>query len=86
MIVQADQFLHSGSVTFCLITSTFADVPLRRRIEPNSANGLRQTSWVMVDKIMTMRSSKIGKLIGRLNSGDMAQIDGAITLFLGLSR
>ena len=38
----------------------------------------------MVDKLTTVHKSRLGKRIGRLNDAEMAQLDQAILIFLGL--
>jgi mRNA interferase MazF len=87
VVVQADEFSDSEAVTFCLITSVFVDVPRTRlRIEPSPGNGIKKVSWIMADKIMTVRSDKIGRRVGRLSAADMAALDHAIALYLGLAR
>ncbi|MDA8283975.1 MAG: type II toxin-antitoxin system PemK/MazF family toxin, partial [Actinomycetota bacterium] len=40
---------------------------------------------LMVDKITTVRRSKLGVRVGRLSSEDMVRLDRAIVVFLGLA-
>ncbi|HEX4113353.1 MAG TPA: type II toxin-antitoxin system PemK/MazF family toxin [Stellaceae bacterium] len=85
IIIQADEFLGGSSVTICLITSVFKDLPLiRPQIEPSSENGLKEPSWAMADKIVTIRRDRVGRQIGRLTADEMARLDQAIRIFLGL--
>jgi mRNA interferase MazF len=39
----------------------------------------------MVDKITTVSRTKMGALIGRLSLEDIARLDGAVLIFLGLA-
>jgi mRNA interferase MazF len=39
----------------------------------------------MVDRITTVRRSKLGERVGRLSSEDMVRLDRAIVVFLGLA-
>lgn len=85
LVIQSDAFAI-GSITLCLITSDPFEVPLFRvQIEPTEANGLKQTSWIMVDKITTVRQNQIGRVIARLSSPDMSRVDRALMIFLGLT-
>ena len=38
----------------------------------------------MVDKLTTVHKSRLGKQLGRLDDADMARLDQAILIFLGL--
>jgi len=87
VVIQADEYSVSESITFCLITSIYIDAPATRiEIEPSEENGLRRTSWIMADKIMTLTRRGVGRKIGRLNVRDMERLDEAILLFLGLAQ
>jgi mRNA interferase MazF len=58
---------------------------LRLTIEPTSANGLREVSQVMTDKVTTTQRSKIGRIIGQLNASQMREIDVRLAAFFGLA-
>jgi mRNA interferase MazF len=86
VIVQNEYFETLDSVTICRFTSDPAELPLLRvLIEPSKLNGLQFPSRIMVDKIHTMRKSRLGYRIGRLESKDVARLDQAIATFLGLA-
>lgn len=74
-----------SSVTLCRLTSKDHGEPIRVRIEPSGGNGLDKTSWVMVDKITTMDAKRLDKKIGQLDGDDMARVDQAVAMFLGLT-
>ncbi len=85
VIVQDDHF-DTDSVTICPFTSDPTDAPLfRLEIEPSSENGLRETCRLMVDKVTTIRRSKLGDRIGVLAGTDMLRLNRAIAVFLGLA-
>ena len=92
LIVQDDAFGNIGSVTLCTFTTTELSLaarelePLRPEVKPSAANGLASSSFVMVDKISTVSESKLGRRIGELAADEMATVDGAILIFLGLAR
>lgn len=86
VIVQSDDFLDIPSLTVLLLTSELRNVPaVRITIEPNRTNGLLKTSQIMIDKITTTASKRIGQPIGRLSPEQMAAIDRALAVFLGLT-
>jgi len=87
VIVQNDLFDELDSITVCPCTSTLRDFPLFRvAVEPNEQNGLGLSFQLMVDKIGTVRKSRLGARIGRLDEDATARLGEAITLFLGLER
>jgi mRNA interferase MazF len=54
-------------------------------IQPSDQNGLTTTSRLMVDKIKTIPKSKMGSRIGYLDASDMARVNQAMLIFLGLA-
>lgn len=86
VVVQDDRFDATESVTVCAFTTDPTEAPLfRLLVEPSSQNGLRDVSSVMVDKITTVRRSKLGERVGRLASEDVLRLDRAMVVFLGLA-
>lgn len=86
VIVRDDAFERVESVTLCSFTTNPLDLPnMRVAIEPSSENGLRETSRLMVEKVTSVRRTKIGKRIGRLSQTDMARLDDALIVYLGLA-
>ena len=87
LILQSDVFrdIHA-TVTIALISSNLVQAPIfRLDIEPNKANGLTRPSQVQIDKIMSIRSEKIGSVIGELNDVMMVRVNRALALWLGLA-
>ena len=86
VIVQDDGFDATASITICALTTNPAEAPLfRLAIEPSPGNGLRGSSKLMVDKINTVPKSRLGRLVGRLDDADMARLNQAMIVFLGLA-
>lgn len=72
-------------MTICAFTTDPAEAPLfRLSITPSPQNGLHEVSSLMVDKITTIRRTKLGERVGRLSSEDMVWLDCAIVVLLGL--
>lgn len=86
LVVQSDRLLASDSVLLCLLTSE-EDEPSglpRVLVEPTPANGLRRRSHIMVEKLISARRTRCGKVIGRLEEEVMGDIDSALALVVGL--
>lgn len=86
LIVQSDLLLETECVNVCLFTSHEGS-PLTSRLpfEPDAANGLREASDLMVDKIMAVARSKLGKKIGSIFAEDMERVEDAMLLVLGFA-
>jgi mRNA interferase MazF len=86
VIVQDDRFDATGSVTVCTLTADPREAPLfRPRVAPTESSGLRATSSLMVDKIITVPRTKIGRRIGNLDLSDMLRLNQAMMVFLCLA-
>lgn len=86
LVVQSD--LHNEvhpSLTVCPITSKLVDAPLfRTTVEPSDANGLKTTSQVMVDKVVTVPRTSIRERIGQLDAPDLTRVEASLRYWLGL--
>jgi mRNA interferase MazF len=86
VILQADSFDATASVTICAFTTDETEAPLfRLAIQPNERNGLRAVCRLMVDKISTIPKSKVGARVGRLDDEDVLRLNRAVLVFLGLT-
>ena len=86
LIIQADEFGALGTVVVALFTTTLTEAPLIRiRILPESGNGIATESDLMLDILVTVRRSQIGKVIGRFDNQAMSKVDRALFTFLGLA-
>lgn len=86
VILQADSFDATSSITVCGLTTEHAAADYARvPVNPDEKNGLRVRSWVMTDKIVTIPKARLGKCIGILDGTVLQGIDCAIVVFLGLS-
>jgi mRNA interferase MazF len=85
VVLQDDRFDSTQSVTICAFTSTLNDAQLiRLPIKPSESNGLRLECQLMVDKITTVPRAKLGSRLGRLADEDLAQLNRAVIVFLGI--
>ena len=86
LIIQADQFDQTGTVTVLLLSTMLTDAPLiRLTLVPSDLNGLREPSQIMIDKAMSVKRSKIGKTIGRIGDDVMVSVNRSLALFLGFA-
>ena len=87
LVIQASETLsYRDSVTICLLTAELIDASLFRvRVEPTAANGLKQSSEVMADKVMTVPRSVLSPApFGRLTAAELERVDAALRFWLGL--
>ena len=86
VVVQDGRFDATASVSVCAFTTDATEAPLFRLVtEPDDHNRLRLTSRLMVDKITTVPRTRLGERIGRLAAPDLARLNRAIAVFLGLA-
>ena len=87
VVVQTDLLNDThASVVVCLVTSTLLEAPLLRlTVEPSPRNGLRERSQIMADKPVTVRRTRVGQSIGRLDDGDIGRLNVALAFALGLA-
>ncbi|WP_301103434.1 type II toxin-antitoxin system PemK/MazF family toxin [Propionivibrio sp.] len=87
LIMQSDFFDAHPSVTILPVSSDLRDMPLFRvTVKPNLTNALRKPSQVMVDKSMTVAREKIGDSFGRLDAGQMLEVERCLAVFLGIAK
>ena len=87
MIIQDDGFSETLSIAVCPLTSEPVEAPiLRLLVEPTPENGLRNTSRLMVDKVITVPKSRLGQRIGCLANDDLLRLNRSLLVFLGLAR
>jgi mRNA interferase MazF len=74
------------SIVLCLFTTHEPDsLPLRVKIDPTIENGLKTTSYVMVDKIASADRRELGELIGVLTDTQMHEINRRLVKLLDIS-
>jgi mRNA interferase MazF len=87
LVIQADAFGAHSSVTVLPVTSTLVDAPLLRvTVQPDTVNGLRKASQVMVDKAVTVMRDKVGPTFGQIDPDALVEIDSRLAVFLGIAK
>lgn len=85
VVVQSDDHDRTTGVTVVPITSLVSeDNLIRITILPGSANGLREPSQIMTDKVITIPRGKVRQVIGKLDKVRLRQLSSHLALFLGL--
>jgi mRNA interferase MazF len=86
LVIQSDLFDEHPSLTIAPVTSMIVDAPLFRvTVEPTASNGLRAVSQIMVDKVTTVRRSRVAQTIGHLDDDSMLRVNRALILWLGIA-
>jgi mRNA interferase MazF len=84
LVLQDDRFDATDSLTVCPFTTTEVDAPLLRvPVAANGANGLGQDSYLMVDKVTTVRRSNARTVLGRLEATTLVEFERRLLVFLG---
>jgi mRNA interferase MazF len=87
VVVQSDAIPQNhASVIICpLTTSEWAEAVFRVANDPKPETGLRARSQIMADKPVTVRRERVRQRIGRLANADMARLNVALALVMGLA-
>ena len=84
LIVQSDLLEGTDSVVIVLFSSLDgARLNARLPFAPTAENGLIEHSELMVDKIMTVARTKLGRRIGSLSREEMGDVQQAMAFVLG---
>ncbi len=86
VVVQSDTFNGVRDTTsLCPLTTTDIEAPLFRiMLNPAPSNGLVKQSWIMIDKVCSIKNSRIRKIQGALTDNELKQIDVALRQWLAL--
>lgn len=86
IVLQSDLFNEThASVTVCPITSHLSQAALFRvPLRSGATSGLKSESQAMVDKLVTVGLARVRAVIGHLEPDDLARLESAVMLWLGL--
>lgn len=87
VIVQRTDTLAHTMIVICPITSELRKTtPLVRvTLDPSPSNGLRTVSQVMIDRVVSAPSDKLGPCIGQLSDDVMTELSRRLAFWLGFS-
>lgn len=87
LVLQDDAFDSTPSITVAPFTSVAVEAPLLRLTVPtDDSTGLDVVSYVMIDKITTVRRSNIGHRLGSMDPTLMIEVERRVAAFLGFAR
>ncbi len=78
VIIQGDSLNRAepGSTIVALMTSSLRDAPLLRlTIDPSRENGLEKRSQIQTNRILTLKTDRIGTPIGRLSDNQTVELN-----------
>ena len=87
LILQSDVFsaIHE-TITVAPLSSKIIQAPIfRLNVSPDEKNQLTKECQIQIDKIMSVRKEKIGKVIGSLDDTILVRVNRALALWLGLA-
>lgn len=86
LVVQSDLFNEAhASVTLCPMTSlTGGETLFRVPFASSAETGISVESEAQVDKIKTLRRSRVVRVLGRASAVSMEQVDQALRRWLAL--
>ena len=88
VVIQGDAInvAEPGSTILALMTSQLRDAPLLRlTIEPAEGNGIKSTSQIQTHRLVTVRTERIGSIIGRLTDSEQVELNRLLALATGLA-
>jgi len=69
-----------------LLTTEIVEAPLfRLTVAPSPANGLREVSQIMTDKLLALPRDRIREQIGAVDDETLLTLNRALALILGLA-
>jgi mRNA interferase MazF len=87
IIVQDVLETEFDSVILCMLTTYDSEnISTRIRIDPSKTNGLKKTSYVMTEKLLTINRKRLGIKIGELADQEMHTISGQLAKVLGIAK
>jgi mRNA interferase MazF len=86
VVVQSDLYDGTLSVVVCPVTTVEHDAALLRLpLAPSARLPLRAPSWIMVDKLTSVRRDRIGQTIGRISDDEAVALNRSLAVFLGFA-
>ena len=84
LVVQDDLFDATDSLTVCPLTTNEVEAPLLRvPVAADDVSGLDQNSFLMVEKLTTIRRSNARKVVGRIETTTLVEFERRLLVFLG---
>lgn len=85
VVVQNTDYIEGiESLTVCPLTTVLSVASVRLRLKPNAETGLKELSDIEIDKVTTIRKSRVSAKIGTVSEKDQAMINYALRVWLDL--
>ena len=85
MIVQNTDYIEGmESITVCPITSVLSAASVRVRLKANNVTGLKAVSEIEIDKITTIRISRLSEKIGEVAEKELNKINYTLRVWLDI--
>jgi mRNA interferase MazF len=85
LVIQSDAF-PLESVSLCPLATEIKEISeVRVLVAADEANGLREDSLIMVDKIVTVRRDRVSRQIGCISDETRLALDRALMVFFDLT-
>jgi mRNA interferase MazF len=84
VIIQSVGFEELDSITVIPITTAQLLSEFRVQLEPSDENGLESTSYVMIDKLTTIKKTALGAKMGHVDKIYIKTIENKLLHFIGL--
>jgi len=85
IVIQSDGYTTKTILLAGCSTVLESESHIRPYLTLSTTNGLRESCRVMVDVLVTSPRAKIGHVAGYLSSTELAEVDAALLLVLGLA-
>ena len=83
VVVQSDLFDATNSLVICPLTTQGHDAPLLRvAVQPSPTLRLAVPSWVMVEKISSVRRERARAILDRLSAPEMVALGQSLAVLL----
>jgi mRNA interferase MazF len=86
VIIQSIGFDKLDSLTVIPISTSEQNTEFRVELMPSKNNGLESKSYVMIDKLTTIKKSALGKQIGHVDENCIKEIEKKLLRFIGLDE
>lgn len=77
---------HYPNTIVLAMSSSGREIPLHIRIDPSRENGLRETTWVKCEQVLTISKLRLSgsRATGRITAVELRKVEIALMLSVGL--
>jgi mRNA interferase MazF len=89
LVIQTDAATRNPrypNIIVLAVSTSGRAVPFHIPLNPSTENGLREASFVKCEQILTISKDRLRELWGRIEDAEMAAVERAVAVVLGLPR